>query len=81
MDTKKKAFIAPKDQRYYVQIDDFRVTQDKVYRELIAIIENYIKHNTDKKAKLIKNMYKDEISYSKNLRFIINIIFLIYILL
>ena len=30
---------------------------------------------------LIKNMYKDEISYSKNLRFIINIIFLIYILL
>jgi hypothetical protein len=57
MDTKKKAFIAPKDQRYYVQIDDFRVTQDKVYRDLIVIIEDYIKNNHDKKAKLIKNMY------------------------
>jgi hypothetical protein len=30
---------------------------------------------------LIKNMYKNEISYSKNLRFIINIIFLLVMLL
>ena len=57
MDTKKKAFVAPKDQRYYVQIDDFRVTQDKVYRELIEIIQEHIKNNSDKRATLIKNMY------------------------
>ena len=57
MDTKKKAFIAPKDQRYYVQIDDFRVTQDKVYRELIVIIEDHIKNNHDKQAQMIKNVY------------------------
>jgi putative endopeptidase len=58
MDTKKKAFVAPKDQRYYVQIDDFRVTQDKVYRDLIVIIEDYIKNNHNKKAQMIKNMYQ-----------------------
>ena len=39
-DTSKKSIVAPKEQKYYVQIDDFRVTQDKVYRQLIEIIEN-----------------------------------------
>jgi hypothetical protein len=57
MDTKHKAFVAPKEQRYYVQIDDFRVTQDKVYRDLVIIIEDYIKNNKDKKSQLIKNVY------------------------
>ena len=57
MDTKKKSFVAPKDQRYYIQIDDFRVTQDKVYRELIVIIEDHIKNNHDKQAQMIKNVY------------------------
>lgn len=57
MDTKKKAFVAPKDQRYYVQIDDFRVTQDKVYRDLIFIIEEHIKNNSDKRSQMIKNVY------------------------
>ena len=30
-------------QEYIVQIDDFRLVQDKVYRELLEIINNYLK--------------------------------------
>jgi hypothetical protein len=34
-------------QKYITQVDDFRLVQDKVYRELIEIIKEYIStHNT-----------------------------------
>ncbi len=46
------------DQKYYVQVDSFRIIQDKVYKELIDIVKNYIKHNHSSKAKLIKNVYE-----------------------
>lgn len=48
-------------QQYIVQIDDFRLVQDKVYRELISIIENYINDPKTKNTKLgkcIKNAYE-----------------------
>ncbi len=47
-------------QKYIVQIDDFRIVQDKVYRELIEIIEDYIKHPSNKDSKkhtCIENAY------------------------
>lgn len=46
------------EQKYIVQIDYFRLIQDKVYRELIEIIEQYISQNKGKKATCIKNMYE-----------------------
>lgn len=46
------------EQKYIVQIDYFRLIQDKVYRELIGIIEEYISKNKGEKAKCIKNMYE-----------------------
>ena len=51
-------------QKYIVQIDDFRITQDKVYRELIEIIEKYISSNSTKQSKHIKNAYKSFCSYN-----------------
>jgi endothelin-converting enzyme/putative endopeptidase len=51
-------------QKYIVQVDDFRITQDKVYRELIEIIENYIKHPSTKKAKCIKDAYTSFKNYN-----------------
>ena len=45
-------------QKYIVQIDDFRLTQDKVYRELDEIMVNYIKTHHDKLAKNLKNFRK-----------------------
>ena len=50
-----------KSQKYIVQVDDFRLTQDKVYRELDEIILEYIKHNDDKLSKMLYNYRKSVI--------------------
>lgn len=42
-------------QRYIVQIDDFRLVQDKVYQELDKYIMEYIKNNNNKLSKELKN--------------------------
>ncbi len=44
--------------KYYVQIDSFRITQEKVYYELIDIVKKYIKNNKSHKATAIKSVYK-----------------------
>jgi len=44
-------------QTYIVQVDDFRLIQDKVYKELIEIVKDYTSNNKTEKAKLMKNMY------------------------
>lgn len=46
-----------KAQEYIVQVDDFRLTQDKVYGQLNEIILDYIKNNDNKLAKNLKNFY------------------------
>ncbi len=48
-------------QKYIVQIDDFRLTQDKVYRELNTIILDYIKTHNNKLAQNLKNFYNSVI--------------------
>ena len=47
-------------QKYIIQVDDFRIVQDKVYRELIDIIKEYITNpstRNSKKAKCIRNAF------------------------
>ena len=51
-------------QKYIIQVDDFRIIQDKVYRELIQLIEEYIKNPITKKAKCIKTAYKSFKGYN-----------------
>jgi len=46
------------EQKYIVQVDDFRLTQDKVYKELLEIIEDYITKHHDKKAECIRKAYE-----------------------
>jgi len=46
-----------KQQEYIVQIDDFRLAQDKVYHELDEIILQYIKTHNDTLSKNLKNFY------------------------
>ena len=56
-------------QQYIVQIDDFRIAQDKVYRELIEIIEDLIsnpKTKSSKKAICIKKAYNSFKGYNTN---------------
>jgi len=62
-----KEYKLTEEQKYIVQVDDFRITQDKVYRELIQIIEEFISNPSTKnseKAKCIKKAYKAAIGYN-----------------
>ena len=52
-----KSFEINKNQKYIIQIDDFRLVQDTVYRELIKIIEDYINNSKSEKAISMKNAY------------------------
>jgi len=45
------------EQKYIVQVDDFRLTQDRVYRQLNELILKYIKTHNDKLAINLKNFY------------------------
>ena len=61
-------------QKYIVQVDSFRLTQDKVYKELDEIILEYIKTHSNKLSKNLKNYRKSVIemnpkSYSRKLAF------------
>jgi predicted metalloendopeptidase len=67
-----KNISVEKQQDYIVQIDDFRLTQDKVYKELNELILDYIKHNNNALSKNLKNFYTSVIelnpkSYTKQL--------------
>ena len=62
-----KEYKLTEEKKYIVQVDDFRITQDKVYRELIQIIEEFVSNPSTKnseKAKCIKKAYKAAISYN-----------------
>jgi putative endopeptidase len=59
-------------QKYITQIDDFRLTQDKVYSELNEIILDYIKTHNNKLSTNLKNYYHsvvegNPLDYSKKL--------------
>lgn len=61
-----------KQQKYIVQVDDFRLAQDRVYRELNDIIVNYFNTHNNKLSKNLRNYYNSVIkmnplSYSKQL--------------
>ena len=46
------------EKKFYVQIDDFRIVQEKVYYELIGYIKNFLHENPHSlKAKAISNVY------------------------
>ena len=48
-----------KEQKYYVQVDSFRVTQEKVYYEVIDMVKEYIKQNKHtKKGQEVNNIYQ-----------------------
>ena len=49
-------------QKYIVQVDNFRLTQDKVYRDLDQIIVDYIKTNNNKLSTNLKNFRKSVIA-------------------
>jgi predicted metalloendopeptidase len=53
-------------QKYIVQVDNFRLVQDKVYYELVAIIEEYISKEKSKKSECLKKFYKSQLKLNSN---------------
>jgi len=53
-----------KQQKYIVQVDDFRLAQDKVYGELDEIIVDYYKNNNNKLSVNLKNYYESAKLYN-----------------
>jgi putative endopeptidase len=52
-----KNITLKEEQKYIVQIDDFRLAQHKVYNELDGLILDYIKNNNNKLSKNLKYFY------------------------
>ena len=68
-ETNKNSKTLEKEDKYFSQIDNFRLIQNKVYKELIYVVENYIKTNHSKQAKCIKNIYNSyKLGTGKTLR-------------
>jgi len=55
-------------QEYIVQVDSFRLVQDKVYRELITIINEHVKNSNTKLSKEINNYYKSQIKLNTDIQ-------------
>lgn len=48
-------------QKYIVQVDNFRLVQDKVYRELIEIVNDYTKNNNNKLSRELNDFYNAQL--------------------
>ena len=46
-----------KNEGYIVQLDDFRLVQNKVYYQLMDIVKDYIRNNKTKQSQEISNVY------------------------
>ena len=53
-----------KDQQYLTQIDNFRIVQDSVYKQIHKIILDYIKNNNNKLSKELHNYYLSCINFN-----------------
>ncbi len=59
--------VSKKTRTYYTQIDDFRITQEKVYKDVIDLVKTYIKENRgSKKASLVNNVYQSMLNFTKD---------------
>ena len=47
-----------KEDKYYVQIDNFRIVQEKVYYDIIGLVKNHISTVKDRRSKLLSNVHK-----------------------
>lgn len=57
-DTAKKIDKEKKRNKYFVQVDDFRLVQNKVYIELIDLVKEYIKTHNSARSKAVGAVYK-----------------------
>jgi putative endopeptidase len=54
-----------KEDKFYVQIDSFRIVQENVYYELMEIVKEYTKNTHNARSKLVKNVYDSFLNYNQ----------------
>ena len=52
-----KDYKIAESQKYLVQVDDFRIVQDKVYKQLLDIVEEYTTKDKSRQSQCIKKFY------------------------
>jgi putative endopeptidase len=62
----KEKHIAKED-KFYVQLDNFRIVQENVFYELMEMTKEYVKTHSDTRAKLIENVYKSFLNYNQSI--------------
>lgn len=53
-------------EKFYAQIDDFRMAQENVYIEVIELVKKYIKTHDTKRAKLLSNVYHSFLNFDNS---------------
>ena len=61
-----KPQLISKNEKYIVQIDDFRIVQHKVYGQLLEIVKEYIQNNHNEKSKQLNNVYQSFLDLNNN---------------
>ena len=61
-----KPQLLSKNEKYIVQIDDFRMVQHKVYGQLLEIVKEYIQTHHNEKSKQINNVYQSFLKLNTN---------------
>lgn len=56
-DTAKKSEYAPEKEKYFVQVDDTRVAQNRIYVQLIDYVKEFIQTKSTPEAQAIKKVY------------------------
>jgi len=54
---KKNTELKTGGKKYFVQVDSFRETQDKVFQEIIDIVKEYTRESSTQQATSMKNLY------------------------
>ena len=54
-----------KEDKFYVQVDSFRIAQENVYYELMELTKEYIKTNHSPQSKVVSNVYKSFLNYNQ----------------
>ena len=49
---------------YYVEVDNFRIMQDKVYHQVMDLVKKYIKEHDTHQSKQLNNVYKSFLTLS-----------------
>ena len=51
---------------YFVQLDDFRLVQKKVYQQVMELVKNFIQTNSSELAKDVRNVYKSMLTLNES---------------